>query len=101
MVSTIEESGIYDGRGTYNLYKCKSCGHSIITTYAVKGVTPFIIKCKGCYGDMVHETTYKSIPETIYAIKWVRPTLQQTMKLSPGLIEHVLNGGLVMETELK
>jgi len=101
MVSTIEESGIYDGRGTYDLYKCKSCGHSIITTYAVKGVTPFIIKCKGCYGDMVHETTYKSIPETIYAIKWVRPTLQQTMKLSPGLIEHVFNGGLVMETELK
>lgn len=101
MVSTIEESGIYDGRGTYNLYKCKSCGHSIITTYAVKGVTPFIIKCKGCYGDMVHETTYKSIPETIYAIKWVRPTLQQTMKLSPRLIERVLNGGLVMETELK
>ncbi len=101
MVSGIEEAGIYDGRGTYDLYECEKCGHSIITTYAVKGVTPFIIRCKGCGGDMIHEKTYKSIPEAIYAIKWVRPTLKQTMGLSTGLIEHVLNGGLVMETELK
>lgn len=101
MVSGIEEAGIYDGRGTYDLYKCKRCGHHIITTYAEKGVTPFIIRCKGCNGNMIHEETYKSIPETIYAIKWIRPTLEQTMKFSEGLIEHVLNGGLVMETEIK
>lgn len=50
---------------------------------------------------MIHKETYKSIPETIYAIKWIRPTLEQTMKFSEGLIEHVLNGGLVMETEIK
>lgn len=101
MVSGIEEAGIYDGRGTYDLYKCKKCGHSIITTYAAKGVTPFIIRCKGCGGDMIHKETYKSIPETIYPIKWVRPKIWQTVKLSHELIEHVLNGGLVMETELK
>lgn len=56
MVSTIEDAGIYDGRGTFDLYQCEKCSREKITTYADKGVTPFIIGCS-CGGNMQHTKT--------------------------------------------
>lgn len=56
-----EQAKVYDGRGTYDLYVCDDCSHQIVTTYAVKGVTPFVIKCPECEGSMKHIATYKSI----------------------------------------
>ena len=32
---------MYDGRGTYDLYKCNKCHAEMYTTYVDKGVTPF------------------------------------------------------------
>lgn len=32
---------------------------------------------------------------------WVRPNLEQTMSLSEGMRNHILNGGLILEDELK
>ena len=32
---------------------------------------------------------------------WVRPTFEQFVKLSPATQQHVFNGGLVWEEELK
>lgn len=32
---------------------------------------------------------------------WVRPSLKQTMSLSEGMRNHILNGGLILEDELK
>lgn len=52
LVSTIEKSDIYDGRWTYDLYKCESCGKEMVTTYADKGVTPLIMESKLI--DMMH-----------------------------------------------
>ena len=95
MVSTIEDAQIYDGRGTFDLYQCEKCSCEKITTYADKGVTPFIIGCS-CGGNMQHTKSFKSVPDYIRVFKWKRPTLEQTMKLSDGQIEHVLNGGLIL-----
>lgn len=99
MVSTIEDDKIYDGRGTFDLYQCEKCSREKITTYADKGVTPFIIGCS-CGGNMQHTKSFKSVPDYIRVFKWKRPTLEQTMKLSDGLIEHILNGGLVLDTDI-
>ena len=94
----------YDGRNTYDIYVCdnKECGNRIATTYAVKGVTPFTIKCPKCGKTMTHSETYNNpIPVSIQnlgIIKWVRPTYEQYCKLSLGMKEHVENGGLIMET---
>lgn len=30
-------------------------------------------------------------------INWYRPTLEQTLKMSDGMIEHILNGGLILD----
>lgn len=63
LVSTIEKSDIYDGRWTYDLYKCESCGKEMVTTYADKGVTPFMIGCQ-CGGMMSHCKHSISFPIT-------------------------------------
>ena len=99
MVSTIEYADIYDGRGTYDLYKCEKCNKQKFTTYSVKGVTPFCIECS-CGGTMNHDKTYKSVPDHIPVEKWVRPNKEQLKILSNYSIEHVLNGGLVLQSDL-
>lgn len=98
MASTIEDAKIHDGRGTYDLYECEKCGRNKITTYAAKGVTPFIIRCS-CGGLMQHTRSFKNVPDYIRVFRWKRPTLEQTMKLSKGMMEHVLNGGLVLDID--
>ena len=102
MVASIEKQGIYDGRGTYDLYVCKKCGAIMITTYGEKGVTPFVIKCNSCVsGFMQHMETYKKVDESKRVVKWVRPSLEQFLKLPSFLQDHVLHGGLMLETELQ
>lgn len=99
MVSTIEYAKIYDGRGTYDLYQCEKCERVKVTTYTEKGVTPFIIECS-CGGLMKHTKSFKSVPDYIEVFKWKRPTIEQTLKLPEGLIEHVLKGGLVFDSDI-
>ena len=112
----------YDGRGTYDLYECEShhdprmypgipqsvidsmpkgCGHKIITTYADKGVTPFTMKCPKCGARMTHTETYKSVPDGIKVLRWVRPSYEQYCNLSQYAREHVENCGLILEDDLK
>lgn len=100
-----ENMRCYDGRGTYDIYKCEDgCGHSMATTYAEKGVTPFVMKCRNCGGNMVHTETFrnKNPVSILYGkiIKFVRPTYKQYCGLSNGKKEHVENGGLILETDL-
>lgn len=100
LVASIEEAGIYDGRGVYNLYECNKCSNSKVTLYIDKGVTPFIIACDECDGHMSHTKTSRCAPLGGIVHCWVRPSLEQTLKLSEGLQEHVLNGGLVLREDL-
>lgn len=65
------------------------------------GVTPFIMRCK-CGGDMMHTKSSKQAPPSYVKVyNWVRPNLEQTMSLSEGMRNHILNGGLILEDELK
>ena len=72
-----EQMDVYDGRGTYDLYVCDDCSHQVITTYSVKGVTPFVIKCPECGSAMKHISTYKSVRPETKVLKWIRPTYNQ------------------------
>lgn len=99
LISEIEDYKIYDGRGVFDLYECGKCGNSKFTTYAVKGVTPFCLPC-GCGGYMEHTRSFNNVPKYINVEKWIRPTLDEMEKLSDGQIEHVLEGGLLLESEI-
>ena len=102
MAGNIENAEIYDGRGTYDQYSCNECGGSVITTYKDKGVTPFTMRCRKCgKGTMAHTRTFGKVPEGTPVLNWVRPSIDQFMKLSPGAKAHVLNGGLMLETDFK
>lgn len=99
LVSSIEKSNIYDGRGTYDLYRCESCGKEMVTTYADKGVTPFMIGCQ-CGGMMSHCKTFYFIPDHIPVYEWRRPTLNELYNMSENQIDHVLNGGLILDRDI-
>lgn len=100
IVADIEKAEIYDGRGVYDLYECENCSNSKVTTYKVKGVTPFVIKCDKCTGIMRHTKSSRTpFSEDIH--NWVRPTLEQTLRLPQEMCDYVLRGGLIMEEELK
>lgn len=105
LVASLEDAKMYDGRGEYNGYVCEKCGYITATLYKEKGVTPFIIQCEKCGKDAMHKITSRNAPPAdpnISEVKnWVRPTLDQLMKMSQATIDHVLNGGLVFEEELK
>lgn len=101
LLRNIEGMKIYDGRHKgINVYVCYNCRHRLYTYYKDKGVTPFTICCPKCSDIMTHADTILPRPGII-SIPWVRPTFKEMLKLSPGVIEHVLQGGLILETHLK
>lgn len=99
LVSEIEEKKMYDGRGTVDRYICDTCGHIIHITYKNKGVTPFVMRCPKCSGDMVHKHTFKkdTVPGWVEVKNWYRPSLEEVLKMDKGTTEHILNGGLILE----
>ena len=98
LVDNIENLRMYDGRGTVDRYVCEKCGYTIFTTYKDKGVTPFTIGCSRCGETMFHDKTYEKgqVPEYLVIKDWYRPSLEETLKLSKGMIEHILDGGLIL-----
>ncbi len=101
MCAESDNLNVYDGRGNYDQYECEDCRHHVFTTYAEKGVTPFIIKCPECGGAMKHNATYGSISSEIKVLKWLRPTYKQYLNLSPYTRQHIEDGGLILETMLE
>lgn len=107
LVGSIEKERIYDGRDRgVDVYTCKKCGAVKYTRYKDKGVTPFTIGCK-CGCTMVHDKTISeliAVQEKATVHNWVRPPFEwldkQRKKNKQGMIDHVLNGGLVLESEL-
>lgn len=69
---------------------------------AMKDVQKILdMRCK-CGGDMMHTKSSKQAPPSYVKVhNWVRPNLEQTMSLSEGMRNHILNGGLILEDELK
>ena len=107
LVAEIESAKVYDGRGKgVDVYVCEKCGSQFYTRYKDKGVTPFTIRCRreACGATMIHRSTIfeEEARNCRLAVhNWVRPTFEQLQTLSDGAIEHVLNGGLMLEDELE
>ena len=107
LVAEIESAKVFDGRGKgVDVYVCEKCGSQFYTRYKDKGVTPFTIRCRreACGATMIHRSTiYEEEARNcrLAVHNWVRPTFEQLQTLSDGAIEHVLNGGLMLEDELE
>lgn len=108
MAEGIAESGVFDGRGSgVDVYTCADCGERFYTQYVDKGVTPFTVACRKCGGIARHDNTirYSEWKALEYAGKvlhsWMRPNLEQFLKLRPAAREHVLKGGLMLREELE
>ena len=82
LVASLEDAKMYDGRGEYNGYVCEKCGKLAMHKITSRNAPP-------------------AAPNISEVKNWVRPTLDQLMKMSQATIDHVLNGGLVFEEELK
>ena len=105
---------VYDGRGKgVDVYICQKCGAHILTRYKALGVTPFIMNCQNCgTGYAYHvQTISVEVAKSLCNLgecykgkvfEWVRPSFEwlnkQRKKDRVGVIEHVLNGGLVLES---
>lgn len=107
LVAGIEELKIYDGRNKgIDVYICEKCGKKTLTRYKDKGVTPFVMRCSHCNGYAQHANTISerearilNLIEGAEILNWVRPPLGWLLNHKEA-IEHVLNGGLVLETEV-
>ena len=106
LVADIESMPMFDGRNKgIDVYVCEKCGKQFYTQYKDKGVTPFTIRCRRdeCGATMVHRCTISVSQAKIDGLvvhNWVRPTFEQLQKLSDDAIDHVLNGGLMLEDQL-
>ena len=105
LVARIQTERMYDGRGQgVHVYVCEKCGQRFYTRYKDKGVTPLTIKCRKCgKGTAIHKTNVTEGYAKFHRYEvhdWVRPTFEQLQKLSEGAIDHVLNGGLMLDDEL-
>ena len=104
LLAKIESIRMYDGRGKgIDVYICDRCQTKKFTQYKDKGVTPYIIHCDCCGGNMAHRRTITSnqLSKESTVKNWIRPTFEQMIKMDVGTIEHVLKGGLVLEEEIK
>lgn len=88
----------YDGRDEIHGYVCEVCHKEVFTTCADKGVTPFCISCE-CGGTMTHLKTYRkdTFPKDIKVFEFRRPSFKKMLKGGESMIQHVLNGGLVLD----
>ena len=99
LLARVENMEIYDGRNTVDQYQCGKCHFRVFTTYKDKGVTPFATRCPICGGLMQHNRTFSkdTFPEDIRVLNWYRPELKHLLKMNEPEIDHVLNGGLILE----
>ena len=101
LIKSIPTMRIYDGRGKgYDVYTCSKCGEKMYTRYMDKGVTPFVILCRVCGSDAFHNDTVKYVSGGIEH-NWVRPPLDWLLKQESRIVEHVLQGGLVLEDDIE
>ena len=110
-VKRVEKAKMFDGRDKgVDVYVCKKCGAVKYTRYKDKGVTPFTLLCEndGCLDIMIHENTiseWEAMMSKVTVHNWVRPTFEwldkQRTKGRDRIIEHVLDGGLILESELQ
>ena len=83
-------------RKRVNSYRCDTCGKDTVTIDRDEGVTPFILGCRvtaGCSG-MGTSAMYKPGEKRRPTHEWFSPNEQERKRLSRGMLEHVIRGGL-------
>ena len=109
MLQRLKTQPMFDGRDKgVDVYVCEKCGKELYTRYKDKGVTPFTIKCRHCdHGAMMHDQTISELVANFMAFEvhnWIRPSFEwlnnQRQRGNLGVVDHVLNGGLILEDEL-
>lgn len=83
-------------KGKKNVYLCAVCGHGFVSQDVDDGYTPFMTPCLAC-DAMATSLVYK-IPQEILgkpAVQWYRPPENEWPNFSPGVQEHLREGGLV------
>jgi hypothetical protein len=104
LVDSIEDMPVFDGRGKgVDVYRCDNCKQEQYTYYRDKGVTPYLIRCDKCWNIAKHCTTLSdtSSVEHKQLKAWVRPTWEQLQRLDKDLRNHVMQGGLVLEEDIR
>jgi len=83
-------------RPTKNAYICDNCRHATVTVDVDVGVTPFTIQCPRC-GSRSQSLCYKVVlPSLEPEAEWYRPKAEELVNKSPGVVEHVVKGGLLL-----
>lgn len=105
MLKNVNNYTLRDCRNEIHRYACGKCGSEVLTGCKDLGVTPFSLPCKCIHSTMMHNDTYtKQQIEELEMLDevewWVRPTLKQLIRMPIWKINHVLNGGLVLEKEI-
>lgn len=110
LLERLKSQPMYDGRDRgVDVYVCEKCGKQFYTRYKDLGVTPFTIQCrnKECDEVMVHKNTvseWEAMLNKVTVHNWVRPPFEwlnkQRKKDKYYVVEHVLQGGLILEEEL-
>lgn len=77
-----------------NCYTCSNCHHITKTKDIDAGVTPAFFSCEECGGSATSSFYRDIAPNKRPTFEWYRPTLQQVFKMSDGILEHILKGGL-------
>lgn len=100
LIREVESSEFYTGidlSNRVNVYTCPQ-GHKTKTKDINAGVTPFMHQCEKCFA-MARSSMYEDIaPDLEPTQEWYRPELEEVLKLAkkePGLLNHVLAGGLL------
>lgn len=86
-------------KGKKNIYTCEKCAAHIVTVDVDDGVTPFMIRCEvtqGCNGRM-RSSLYRVFDQSMKAShEWYRPSPASGEALSGPVLDHVMNGGLLL-----
>ncbi len=91
----------YPGPGVYNGYRCDICDISTAVIHRDAGVTPMFLGClqPGCSGRSV-SLNYPSgqLPEQMLPVlwEWYRPEENDPILKEFAILQHVLQGGLVL-----
>ena len=81
-----------------NWYSC-NCGNTILSEDVDEGVTPFMMPCGACGGDMTSAFYPKMVfgenQQAAADIEWFMPPKEEWKKLTKPTQQHVEQGGLV------
>jgi hypothetical protein len=87
--------------GKYNAYTCATCEKAFLTLDVDEGATPTFMRClatEGCKGSAMSAGYPEGDPPEYMGdaiVHWVKPSAEELGRLSPGMVTHVKEDGLI------